>query len=134
MRILLLIILTFVILNTSLYAENSENLFQYNLDNKKYPIILTEIIVKSKLLDLDEKEKGYISYLEKFYLKVLNEKTESYNKNNMELKNIFRNKNINLKESRKIVRENAELYLQIGYTFIESLDYLKNNLEYQKFE
>ncbi len=134
MRIITLTLLLITLCTQSLYSQQSNNYLMYTPESDKYTILIKEIILKSKLLDLEEKEKGYIEYLERFYLKILNEKTKDFKKNSTRITETINSKNRSLKDARKSVRKNAQLYLEIGYTFIESLDYLKKNLGRTKFD
>lgn len=115
------------------FAENDLYNLKFNPKNNKYALILNELIIKSRLLDLNEKEKGNVSYLESFYLDILDKKTDEYNENQIKIMEIVQTKGSNLKAARRIIRKNAELNLQLGYTFIESLEYIKTNLGVNNF-
>lgn len=134
MRISILILIMILVSSIDIFGQETDDFLMYTPESQKYPVLIKKIIIKSSLMDLDDKEKGYIEYLERFYLKIINEKTKEFEKNSSKITRTINNKNRSLKDARKSVRRNAQLYLEIGYTFIESLEYLKKNLGRTKFD
>lgn len=132
--ILGLIIISIVCFETNVYAQNNNYFLTYSPESNKYPIILTEALLKAELLDLSEKERGYLVYFRRFYLKLINEKSKEYNNGNLRLTRTLNNKNSSLRQAKKIFRKNALLYQQLGLIYIESLEYLKKNLGRSNYE